>query len=108
MIYTHAFTSLGGVVLRPNSVCLRLPPEHSFCTKGATLAGIADRRQSVSFMQFQQVELRSARLPFDNECLHFGAVSEWTDWLALTGFVELSYSQRAIFGRTPTEVLRRF
>jgi hypothetical protein len=38
------------------------------------------------FAQFPQVELRSARLPFDNECLHFGAVSEWTDWLALSGF----------------------
>jgi len=94
IVCIHSVTSLGGFTLRPNSVCLRLPPEHSFCAK--------------PIAQFQQVELRSARLPFDNECLHFGAVSEWTDWLALTGFVELSYSQRAIFGRTPTEVLRRF
>ena len=59
------------------------------------------------FVQFQQVELRSARLPFENEFLHFGAVSEWTDWLALTGFLELSYSQRAIFERAPGDVRSR-
>ena len=71
MIYIRAVTSLGGVILRPSSVCLRLPPEHSFCTN--------------HFVQFQQVELRSARLPFRVEFSHFGIVSAWTDWLALSG-----------------------
>jgi hypothetical protein len=30
MTYIHGVTSLGGFPLRPNFVCLRLPPEHSF------------------------------------------------------------------------------
>ena len=106
MVCIHVVTSLGGFTLRPSPVCLRLPPEHSFCTHLGRIRH--HRSNSKVFLQFQQAELRSARLPFDNECLHFGAVSEWTDWLALSGFLELSYSQRAIFGRTPTEVLRRF
>lgn len=33
--------------------------------------------------------------------MHFGHVSDWTDWLALTGFVELSYSPGRIFDDPP-------
>ena len=36
-----------------------------------------------------------------NEFLHFGHVSDWSDWLALTGFVELSSSPCRIFDDTP-------
>jgi hypothetical protein len=48
-------------------------------------------------VRFQQLEERSVRLPFKDESSQFGHVSNWTDWLALTGFVELSYSPCRFF-----------
>ena len=53
---------------------------------------------------------RSKKRPLTlrNEFLQLGNVSEWTDWLALTGFVWLSYSQHGIFRRTPEVISLRF
>jgi len=51
--------------------------------------------------RFQRDERRSTRLPTQKDSSQFGNVSDRTDWLALSGFVRLSYSQGAFFGRPP-------
>jgi len=59
-------------------------------------------------MRFQQLEERSIRLPFKDESSQFGHVSNWTDWLALSGFVELSYSPRRFLDYAPRLIRPRF
>ncbi len=61
MVFVQSVTSLGGVTLRVIVVCPRLPPGHSFRACAA---------------RFRQAEVRSARLPINDDSLPFGIVSD--------------------------------
>ena len=86
-------TSLGGAIRRSSSYVSASRPSIVSALRRA---------------RFQQVEDTSSRLPVDDDLSQFGHVSNWTDWLALTGFVELSYSPHRLFHDTPRLIRPRF
>ncbi len=105
MIYIPSVTSLGGVNLRPSPVWLRLPPEHSFSPQhGRTWQA---RRQHRDVVEFQQVELRSTRLPTKDSVFALRYRLR-VDLLACpSGLEELSYSHCAFFERNPRAACSR-
>lgn len=90
----QSVTSLAGVTPRLILVRLRLPPERSFRSSSSTPRGGTEER-------FRQSERRSSRLPAKNECSPFGTVSDWAHWQGLSPLSSLSYSQSALFKRSP-------
>lgn len=97
--FGQSVTSLAGVTPQLVLVRLELPFERSFRDSFQLdrLRG-QERGREVAISGD-----RSKKRPLtrQNKFSPLGYVSDWTDWLALSRFVWLSYSQSAIFGRPP-------